>query len=75
MTVATERPPTLVPTPEGDVPRSRSTSTTGSGGWYDPDSAAWEPDASPVFEAFEAGTSSRPQEQLEGDALTRRSGY
>ncbi len=75
MTAATERPPTLVPTPEGDVSRSRSTSTTGSGGWYDPDSAAWEPDASPVFEAFQAGTASRHHEEREGDPRVRRPGY
>ena len=74
MTVATERPDTLVPTPDRDVPRPRSTAPT-AGGWYDPDSVAWEPDDAAMFEAFRADTTSPAPHQETRDSLTRRSGY
>jgi hypothetical protein len=70
MTVETERPATLLPTRDRNPSPSQPTSTTEQGGWYDPDSVAWEADAAPVFEAYRADTAS-PWRRAEDDGPSR----
>ena len=59
MTVETERPVTLPSSPVRSLSSAQRASATDRGGWYDPDSAAWEDDAATVFEASRADTAAR----------------
>ncbi len=75
LTVETERPATHSPSPDRNLSATPRASAAPRGGWYDPDSAAWEDEAATVFEAFRADTAARSHDSGEDDDGFGRAGY